>query len=277
MEPLPIDPHAERIANLVRDRGALVLVAPPGSGKTTRVPPALLERGLRTEGRVVVLQPRRIAARAAAARIARERGWTLGREVGYTVRFERKASRATRIEFVTEAILTRRLRSDLFLEGTSAVVLDEFHERSVHSDLALALVREIRRAGRDDLSVVVMSATLDPRPISEYLEGCPVVEVGGRPYPVEIRYASRPAPRDPRAIPKAAAEALRSAFDEARGHALVFLPGIGEIRGAAGELEAFARSPLARTGRSSWRRTWPRLRSRSTASTSSWTRAPRGS
>lgn len=242
MDPLPIDPHLERIASLVRERGALVLVAPPGSGKTTRVPPALLERGLRSGGRVVVLQPRRIAARAAAARIARERGWTLGREVGYTVRFERRTSRATRIEFVTEAILTRRLRSDLFLEGTSAVVLDEFHERSVHSDLALALVREIRNAARDDLCVVVLSATLDPSPISEYLEGCPVLEVEGRPYPVEVRHAERPAPRDPRGIPKAVAEAVRSAFDEARGHALVFLPGIGEIRRASRELEAFARS-----------------------------------
>ncbi|MBI4607107.1 MAG: ATP-dependent helicase HrpB [Planctomycetes bacterium] len=237
MQPLPIDPEVPRIVDLVRRHGALVLCAPPGSGKTTRVPPALLE-GLGARGRVVVLQPRRIAARAAAARIASERGWTLGREVGYQVRFERRTSRETRLEIVTEGILTRRLQSDPFLEGVSCVVLDELHERSIHADLALAVLREVRAAARRDLVVVVMSATLDPEPVSRFLGGCPAVTPGARPLPGEVRYLDRP---DRSPAGELAARVLRDAWRAARGNALVFLPGIDEIRRAARELEGFAR------------------------------------
>lgn len=223
----------------MRKHGALVLVSPPGSGKTTRVPPAILESGLAAKGRIVVLQPRRIAARAAAARIASEQGWTVGREVGYQVRFENRTSPETRLHIVTEGILTRILQGNPFLEGISAVVLDEFHERSLHADLALALLREIRKGARDDLRVAVMSATLDPAPISEFLGGCPVIVAEGRPFPVEVRYLDRP---DVSPLPATAAKALREAWSEASGHALVFLPGIGEIQRAARELEGFAPS-----------------------------------
>jgi ATP-dependent helicase HrpB len=205
------------------------------------VPPALLEGLTRAgrKGRIVVLQPRRIAARAAAARIAFERGWTLGREVGYQVRFENRTSGETRIEVVTEGILTRRLQSNPFLEGTAAVILDEFHERSMHADLAIAILREVRTTVRDDLAVVVMSATLDPAPIASFLGDCPVVTAGGRPYPVTVRHIDRP---DRAPAGEQAAQAVRDAWGESRGSTLVFLPGIGEIRRAAAALESFARS-----------------------------------
>ncbi len=241
MQPLPIDPKLPEIVGAVRKHGRLVLVAPPGSGKTTRVPPALLEglTGPGRRGRIVVLQPRRIAARAAAARIAAERGWTVGREVGYQVRFENRTGRETRLEIVTEGILTRRLQADPFLEGTSAVVLDEFHERSIHADLALAILREVRATARSDLAVVVMSATLDPGPVSRFLGDAPIVTAGGRPYPVEVRYLDRP---DRSPLPELAARAVRENWSSARRHVLVFLTGIGEIRRTGEELEGFARS-----------------------------------
>ncbi len=238
MQPLPIDSCLPAILASIKERGALVLVAPPGSGKTTRVPPAMAE-GLSARGRVLVLPPRRIAARAAAARIARERGWTVGREVGYTVRFESRVSRDTRLEVVTEGILTRRLQIDPFLENVSAVVLDEFHERSIHADLALAILREVRSTARPDLAVVVMSATLDPGPVSQFLGNAPVVTAGGRPYPVEIRYLDAP---DRSPIHDLAAQAVRDMWDEGQGHVLVFLPGIAEIRRTSEALESFSRS-----------------------------------
>src|SRR5437763_1295835 len=181
MTPLPIDAVLPRIIQGLGGR-SLVLVAPPGSGKTTRVPVALLQSGLLSDQHptVIVLQPRRIAARAAAARVAEERGWTLSREVGYQVRLERRTARDTRLRFVTEGILTRQLLADPFLESIGAVVLDEFHERSIHTDLALALLREVRQEVRPDLILVVMSATLDAEPVAQFLGGCPVVRAEGR-------------------------------------------------------------------------------------------------
>ena len=140
MKQLPIDPYLPEIVAAMRERRSLVLVAPPGAGKTTHVPPALLEAGLAAKGHLVILQPRRIAARAAAMRMAEERGWRLGREVGYQVRFENRTRRDTRIHVVTEGIFIRRLQANPFLDGVAAVLLDEFHERSVHADLALAFV-----------------------------------------------------------------------------------------------------------------------------------------
>ncbi len=207
-----------------------VVVAPPGSGKTTRVPPALLDGGLVGEGKVLVLQPRRVAARLAAARIADERGVRLGGEVGYRTRFERKVSAATRIELMTEGLLLRRLQDDPFLEGVGAVVLDELHERSLDLDLALALLREVQLAGRDDLLLVAMSATLDPGPVQLFLGGdevCTRIEARGRTFPVELQWLPRPSERR---IEDQVASAVRLALqDEPEGHLLVFLPSVGVI------------------------------------------------
>lgn len=221
VDPLPIDGALPRILELARARRALVVVAPPGAGKTTRVPPALAE-----DGPVVVLQPRRVAARALARRIAEERGWTLGEEVGWQVRFERRFGPRTRVLVATEGTLTARLREDPLLSGFATVVLDEFHERSIHADLALALARQAFEA-RDDLRLVVMSATLDPGPVAAYLGGAPVVTVEGRPHPVEIRH-------EPNLPP---AEAIGEALSTTKGHVLAFLAGAGEIARLARDLE----------------------------------------
>lgn len=224
LAPLPIDPFLPEIAARLRERRALVVVAPPGAGKTTRVAPALAG-----DGPLLLLQPRRIAARSLARRIAEEQEWTLGEEVGWQVRFERRFTPRTRLLVATEGILTARLQSDPLLSGFTTVVLDEFHERTVHADLALALAREALRA-RDDLRLVVMSATLDAGRVADYLGGCPVVEAPGRLHPVAIRYA-------PELEPVAAIrEALgTSAPGE---HLLVFLPGAPEIRRIVAELGA---------------------------------------
>src|SRR3954447_26349907 len=189
--PLPIDAHLPEIVERLRESRSLVLVAPPGAGKTTRVPPAVLRAGLLAgdHPNLVMLQPRRVAARAAAQRIAEENGWELGREVGYHVRFDRKVGPGTRLRVLTEGILTRQLLDDPFLEGIGCVVLDEFHERSIHTDLCVALLKEIRQTVREDLLLVVMSATLEAEPVSRFLGGCPIVRTEGRTYPVDVRYA----------------------------------------------------------------------------------------
>jgi len=240
---LPIDDHIDAIVGTVRGRRALVLVAPPGAGKTTRVPPALA-----ADGPVIVLQPRRVAARAIARRIAREQGYTVGREVGWQVRFERQFGPETRLLIATEGILTARMQSDPLLSGFRTVVLDEFHERSIHADLAIALVRQALRA-RDDLRVVVMSATLDACRVADYLGGCAVMEVPGRPYPVTIDHA----PGMPlaeavrRVLARDAAGAPGTAGDPARpGHVLCFLPGAPEIRRAEADLRRMSGAGSAR-------------------------------
>jgi ATP-dependent helicase HrpB len=218
--PLPIDAHVERVRDALERARAAVLVAPPGSGKTTRVPPSLVG-----EGKVFLLQPRRVAARSIARRIAEERGFTLGDEVGWQVRFERRFRPDTRLLVATEGILTRRLQSDPLLESFRTIVLDEFHERTVHADLALAFARQAWRA-RADLRLLVMSATLDAGPVAAFLDGCPVIEVPGRPHPIEIRYEpGRPL-----------AEEVKAAVAGPGGHVLCFLAGAPEIRRAEGEL-----------------------------------------
>jgi ATP-dependent helicase HrpB len=225
LPPLPIDPHVPEILAAVRDRGAAVVVAPPGAGKTTRVPPALC-----ADGPLVLLQPRRIAARSIARRIAAEQRWSLGVEVGWQVRFERRYSERTRLLVATEGILTARLQSDPLLSGFRTVVLDEFHERSLHADLALALASQAARA-RGDLRIVVMSATLDAAAVAAYLGGCPIVEVSWRPHSVEISYAAGVDP----------ATSVRQCLAQGSGHVLCFLPGAAEIRRTAerlGPLEA---------------------------------------
>ena len=220
LTPLTIDPFIERIVDDLRRARAVVVTAAPGAGKTTRVPPALA-----ADGPVILLQPRRLAARSIAARIAAERGWTLGREVGWQVRFDHKFSPDTRLLVVTEGILTARMQRDPFLSGFHTIVLDEFHERSIHADLAIALARQAWRA-RDDLRLVVMSATLDSESVSRYLDACPVVDVPGRLHPLDIAYAAG------QSVADAACEVLQ----RTPGHVLCFLPGAAEIRRAVDEL-----------------------------------------
>jgi len=197
-----------------------VITAAPGAGKTTRVPPALL-----ADGPVILLQPRRVAARAIAARIADERGWTLGREIGWQIRFERRFSSETRLLVVTEGILTARLQTDPLLSDFATVILDEFHERSIHADLAIALARQAWRA-RDDLRIVVMSATLDAGPVSAFLDGCPIVDVPGRTHPIEVSYG----PGQPLAA------AVTDLLAATSGQVLCFLPGAAEIRRGIAEI-----------------------------------------
>ena len=239
---LPIDDVLASLVAAVRERGAAVLVAPPGAGKTTRVPGALLDAGLAGTGDVVVLEPRRLAARLAAARVASERGARLGDEVGYEVRFDRKVGGATRIRFVTEGILTRRLLDDPTLRGTGVVILDELHERHLAGDLALALCQRLRRGPRPDLKLVAMSATIDPGPVATFLDA-PVVVSEGRTFPVDVEHAAAP---DDRHVGKQVASAVRRLVGEGLdGDVLVFLPGGGEIRRATEELaELAARADL---------------------------------
>ena len=229
---LPIDDVLPRLIAALRERRCAVLVAPPGAGKTTRVPGALLDAGA-IEGGVIVLQPRRLAARLAAARVASERGGELGGEVGYEVRFDRKVGTATRIRFQTEGVLTRRLLSDPELRGVGCVIVDEFHERHLDGDLALALVERLR-VRRPDLALVVMSATLDAEPVAAFLGGAPVVRSEGRTFPLAIEHAEQP---DDRQLGKQVAAAVRRlAQDKLDGDVLVFLPGAGEIRRCAEDL-----------------------------------------
>src|SRR5687767_14538216 len=230
MTPLPIDRAIPEIVARVREARSLVLVAPPGAGKTTRVPPALLKAGLLSPEHpsLVMLQPRRVAARASALRIAEEQGWTLGREVGYHVRFEKKVGPDTRLRVLTEGILTRQLLDDPFLEGVGCVILDEFHERSIHTDLCVALLREVRQTVRADLVLLVMSATLDAEPVARFLGDCPVVRAEGRAFPVEIHYAGWSQDRVSERAADAVAKVLSAA--EADGDVLVFLPGAQEIQ-----------------------------------------------
>jgi ATP-dependent helicase HrpB len=243
--PLPIDSHLADIIAQVREHRALVLVAEPGAGKTTRVPPALLRANLlgSEHPNLVMLQPRRVAARAAAERIAEEHGWTLGKEVGYHVRFDRKISNDTRLRVLTEGILTRQLLDDPFLEGVGAVILDEFHERSLHTDIAIALLREVRQTVREDLILIVMSATLDAELVSRFLGDCPIVKVAGRGFPIEIEYRGLPAGAVSAPVWDRVAGAVREEIEthSAGGDVLAFLPGAEEIRRTGRSLEALAR------------------------------------
>src|SRR5581483_11774691 len=211
MMTLPIDAHVREIVDHVRQHRTGIVVAPPGSGKTTRLPPALA-----AIGKTILLQPRRVAARALARRIAQERGWKIGEEIGWQIRFERKFSPHTQLLVATEGILTARLQSDPLLSDFRVVVLDEFHERSIHADLAIALAKQASLA-RGDLAIVVMSATLDPGPLSDYLNAT-VFNIDARTFPVEIEYAPNKSIRD---------------VMTPSGDTLVFLPGVREIQGAA--------------------------------------------
>ena len=225
---MPIDGlQADLVAACGRVR-RLVLRAPTGSGKSTRIPQMLLDLNL-VQGQIVVLQPRRIAARLLAARIAQERGVRLGGEVGYQIRFERVESAQTRIKFVTEALLLRQMASDPELKGVGAVVFDEFHERNLHSDVALALARRLQETHRPDLLIMAMSATLDTEGVAKWLGSAETLAADGRAYPVQIEYTHLPR-NSTRPIWDAAAEQVRRVLsEEAEGDILVFMPGSYEI------------------------------------------------
>lgn len=236
--PLPIDPLLPEVVARLREAGALVLEAPPGAGKTTRVPRALLSAGFADEGEIVVLQPRRLPARLAAERVAAEWGERVGETIGYNVRFEEAAGPRTRVRFITEGLLTRRLLADPQLRGVGTVLLDEFHERHVATDLALGAIRALRAGARPDLRVCVMSATLAAEPVAEFLNA-PRLRSEGRAYPVEVEYAAVAETRPLADQVTAAIRRLASAGD-LEGDVLVFLPGAGEIRRAAEALRPLA-------------------------------------
>src|SRR5690349_10596710 len=217
--PLPIDAALPELTAALRAKNAAVLVAPPGAGKTTRVPLVLLEEAW-AKGKILLLEPRRLAARAAAARMATTLGEQVGDTVGLRVRFGSKVSRRTRIEVVTEGVFTRLILDDPTLDGVAAVLFDEFHERSLDADLGLALALDAQRGLREDLKILVMSATLDTARVATLLGGAPVIASEGRAFPVETRYAGRDATRSIEAdVTDAVVRAVRSA----QGSVLVFL------------------------------------------------------
>lgn len=216
--------------------GSAVLSAPPGSGKTTLIPLALLDEPWLADRKILVLEPRRVAARAAARRMASLLGESVGETVGYQIRFERKVSQRTRIEVITEGLLTRRLQMDADLPGVGLVIFDEFHERSLDADLALALTLDARANLNPELRVLVMSATLDTARVVELLDGAPLIESGGRMFPVDVRYSATSTSANSHGD-AVAAGALR-ALAETTGDILCFLPGAREIRGAHDYLSA---------------------------------------
>jgi ATP-dependent helicase HrpB len=225
--PLPIDAVLDELARALAANNAAVLVAPPGAGKTTRVPLALLDEPWVGNRKIIVLEPRRIAARASAERMARTLGERVGDTVGYRVRFGSKVSRATRIEVVTEGIFSRQILDDPELSGIAAVLFDEFHERSLDADLGLALARDAQTGLREDLRILVMSATLDGARVAKLLGDAPVIASEGRAYPVETRYLGRK-PDAP--LERQMADAIAMALRADPGSVLAFLPGTAEIR-----------------------------------------------
>lgn len=238
--PLPIDDALPRLVEAFARTNAAVLVAPPGAGKTTRVPLVLLDEAWAKNKKILLLEPRRLAARAAASRMAATLGEQVGDTVGLRVRFGSKISKRTRIEVITEGVFTRLVLDDPSLEGVGAVLFDEFHERSLDADLGLALAREVQEGLRDDLKVLVMSATLDGARVAALLGDAPVVTSEGRAFPVETRYLGR----DPRErIERPVADAVQRALRADPGSLLVFLPGAAEIRRTETLLKEQVREP----------------------------------
>jgi ATP-dependent helicase HrpB len=250
---LPIWQIHSPIVETLRTGNRLVLVAPTGSGKTTQVPQMLLDAGLAGQKKIVVLQPRRVAARTVAARVAWERGCPLGAEVGYQIRFEDQTSLGTRISYITEGILLRWLQADRLLSDTGIILFDEFHERNLLSDASLALLKKLQQSLRPDLKIAVMSATLDAEPVAEYLSSgadsqsyppCPILISEGRGFPVEVNYLSLP---DERPVTEQAADVVERIVESGEpGDVLVFMPGMGEINSTISALRAIrTREPLA--------------------------------
>jgi ATP-dependent helicase HrpB len=227
---LPIYEIQERLIAALGEGRRLILSAPTGSGKSTQVPQMLLDSGVLGSGQVVVLQPRRLATRLLAMRVAAERKSAIGAEVGYQIRFDNVTSPATRIRFVTEGILLRQMTQEPELSGVSAIIFDEFHERHLHGDITLALALDVQAGARPDLKIVVMSATLDVEALEVFLKPCPVLETHGRSYPVEIEYARTATYLEKRPIWEQAAEALRRWIASGgEGDVLIFMPGAFEI------------------------------------------------
>ena len=223
---LPIDAALPALVTALQAHGRAVLQAPPGAGKTTRVPLAMRDAGL-TRGKIVMLEPRRLAARAAAERLAEQIGESPGQSVGYRMRGDSVPGRD--IEVVTEGILTRMLQSDPDLPSVGALIFDEFHERSLNADLGLALAWEVRTALRPDLIILVMSATLDADPVAALLDDAPVITSQGRAFPVDLRYLDATPPKTTRPE-ETTTDLIVQALAETTGGVLVFLPGEGEIR-----------------------------------------------
>lgn len=246
---LPVDAELPRLLRVLADGARLVLQAPPGAGKTTRVPLALLAAPWLAGRKVVLLEPRRLAARAAARRMAATLGEAAGETVGYRMRLDTRVGPRTRVEVVTEGVLTRMLQADPELADVGCVIFDEFHERSLHADLGLALCLDCQEGLRPDLRLVVMSATLDSGPVAALLGNCPVIESAGRAFPVDTRhlppargwlsYDTTP----PGVLEDAVADAVRRALHEEAGSLLVFLPGAGEIRRTAERLADLSATP----------------------------------
>ncbi|WP_051286807.1 ATP-dependent helicase HrpB [Paenibacillus taiwanensis] len=230
---LPIDVVCPSIVQALASGKGAVLVAEPGAGKTTRVPLALLDAPWLNGGRIVMLEPRRLAARAASQFMAATLGERVGDQVGYRVRMDTKVSAATRIEVVTEGVLTRMLQTDPSLEGIGLLIFDEFHERNLHADLGLALALEAQSVLREDLRILVMSATLEAEPVAALMDGVPIIQSKGRTYPVETHYIPRVS-QEP--LETAVARQVERALHTHDGDIMVFLPGAGEIHRTAGEL-----------------------------------------
>ncbi len=236
---LPIHEVLSPLQAALGERTAAVLQAPPGAGKTTHVPLALLDQPWLTARSILMLEPRRLAARAAALRMAHLLGEPVGRTVGYRIRFEAKVSADTRIEVLTEGILTRRLQTDPGLEGVGLVIFDEFHERHLHADLALALCLDSQRTLREDLKILVMSATLDGEAVAGLLGGAPLITAHGRQFPVDVRYAAGESDEH---LPQIVAQAILRALERDQGDVLAFLPGAWEIRRTQHLLESAAKA-----------------------------------
>jgi ATP-dependent helicase HrpB len=235
-EPLPIYELDEEIVAALREGNRLVLEAPTGSGKSTQVPQILLDGGVLGNGRCVILQPRRLAARMLAARVASERGLKLGGEVGYQIRLDNVSSRDTRLLFVTEGILLRQMLADPELRGVSAIIFDEFHERHLHGDISLARALDLQETTRPDLKIIVMSATLDGAELAGYLGNASFLKSEGRVHPVEILHLHHEPREDP--VWEIATDAVAGHFDDTPGNILVFMPGSYEIQRTIRELQA---------------------------------------
>ena len=230
-EQLPIEDVRQPLKAALQQCHRLILSAPTGSGKSTQIPQMLLDEGFIGEGEVVVLQPRRLAARMLATRVAQERQGSLGQEVGYQIRFEKVISSKTRIRFVTEGILLRQMIQDPMLKGVQAIVFDEFHERHLYGDITLARAMDLQSGPRPDLKILVMSATLETQRLSEYLQPCEALNSEGRTYPVDIRYL-KPGQMDSRdPVWDLAADAFGHYVRQGgRGDVLIFMPGGYEIQ-----------------------------------------------
>ncbi|MCP4716245.1 MAG: DEAD/DEAH box helicase, partial [Deltaproteobacteria bacterium] len=237
---LPIDSALPELIDHFSRIGSVVLQAPPGAGKSTCVPLALLDQPWLSGKRIIMLEPRRLAVRTIARRMAALCGEAVGRTVGYRIRFETRVGPETRLEIVTEGVLTRMLQSDPSLAGTGLVIFDEFHERSLQADLGLALCLECQAVLREDLRLLVMSATLDAEMVAALMGSAPVVSAAGKSFDVQTRYSDG---RSDKPVEQRAAAAVRHALKSETGSILVFLPGEGEIRRTASLLEPERSAP----------------------------------